>query len=232
MPPAKSLSRRLGRIASLSLAAVAIAFPVRIARAGAPAPASQPAVRVFVVPMGDVPEATVTAAARGLREHLPVEPVVVPGRPLPAAARVGRTARYRAEVLLEWLEALPLPRKGSKVLGITEVDIVTRKGRHPNWGILGLGSLDGPGCVLSTFRMRRRWERGGAPPALVRDRLWKISVHELGHTLGLDHCPARACLMEDGHGTVKTTDRGRALCARCAARYAGRLRALGQQAPR
>ena len=197
------------------------------------APATRPAaptreiprVPVHIVPFGDVPADILAAAVRGLRGQIPVEPVVLPARPLPPSARVAKSARYRAGILLAWLESLPVPR-GGKILGITEVDIVTRKGRHENWGILGLGSLDGPGCVLSTFRMRRRWEKGGAPPSLVRERLWKVSVHELGHTLGLDHCPVRGCIMEDGHGTVKTTDRSNALCPACATRYAAKLRAL------
>ncbi|MBI5478975.1 MAG: matrixin family metalloprotease [Deltaproteobacteria bacterium] len=220
--------------------------PTAAAAPGQPPPASRPVapppppaaparepprVPVHIVPIGDVPAETLAAAVRGLRGQIPVEPVLVAARPLPPSARVAKSARYRAEVLLAWLEALPLPRTG-KVLGITEVDIVTRKGKHENWGILGLGSIDGPGCVLSTFRMRRRWEKGGAPPSLVRERLWKVSVHELGHTLGLDHCPVRGCLMEDGHGTVKTTDRSTALCSSCASRYAARLRALAPRPSR
>jgi len=28
-------------------------------------------------------------------------------------------------------------------MGVTDVDIVTRRGKHPIWGILGMGSLDG-----------------------------------------------------------------------------------------
>jgi archaemetzincin len=234
--------RPLASAAALALCAAALAACDRPTAAAAPpargpasqpaAPASRPAAPadvprapVHLVPIGDVPAATLTELARGLRAQAPFEPVVLAPRPLPSGARVGKSARYRAEVLLAWLESLPVPR-GGKILGVTEVDIVTRKGQHENWGILGLGSLDGPGCVLSTFRMRRRWERGGAPPQLVRERLWKIGVHELGHTLGLDHCPTRGCIMEDGKGTVKTTDRSHALCASCAARYAARLRAL------
>jgi archaemetzincin len=60
----------------------------------------------------------------------------------------------------------------------------------------------------------------------VRERLWKISLHELGHTLGLEHCPTKGCIMEDGHGTVKTTDAETELCAPCAAKFKASVEAL------
>jgi archaemetzincin len=42
-----------------------------------------------------------------------------------------------------------------------------------------------------------------------------VAVHEIGHTLGLPHCPTRACLMEDAMGKVVTTDRERDFCPKC-----------------
>jgi archaemetzincin len=65
--------------------------------------------------------------------------------------------------------------------------------------------------VLSSFRCHRRSKN----PAHARTRLAKTAVHELGHTFGLDHCPSRGCLMEDGGGSVLTTDREKDLCPEC-----------------
>jgi archaemetzincin len=76
--------------------------------------------------------------------------------------------------------------------------------------------------------MKRKWENGGASDALVRERLWKTTIHELGHTLGLEHCPNVGCVMEDGKGTVKTTDREKELCPSCAAKYAEAIRRLAE----
>ena len=53
----------------------------------------------------------------------------------------------------------------------------------------------------------------------MRERLWKISIHELGHTFGLPHCPNKGCLMQDAHGTVKTVDEESELCGDCRARF-------------
>jgi archaemetzincin len=172
---------------------------------------------VHIVPLGAIADEAIEETARGLRAHAPVTVMVEARNPLPPETRSVILGRYRAERILEWMQGLELGP--GKLMGVTEVDIVTKKGKNDNWGILGLGTLDGRCSVLSTFRMKRIWENGGAPESLVRERLWKTAVHELGHTLGLPHCPNRGCIMEDAHGTVKTTDRETELCPDCARRF-------------
>ncbi|MGZ3448806.1 MAG: hypothetical protein ACXVEF_04365 [Polyangiales bacterium] len=189
------------------------------ALASASAPAiPQPRLTVHLVPIGKVPQETIDHTAKSLREAAPIDIVVEPGRALPKSAETIEKGRYSADALLTFLEDVPAT-KGQKVMGIAEIDIVTPKNGNPRWGILGLGSIDGKTSVISTYRMRRKWE-GGAPEPVVRDRLAKISLHELGHTLGLDHCPNKGCIMEDGHGTVKTIDAETALCATCSKLFA------------
>jgi archaemetzincin len=153
--------------------------------------------------------------------------VVVEARaPLAPATASSIEGRYRAEKILDWMETVAVGE--GKWMSLTDVDIVAKKGSNENWGVLGLGNVDGRCSVLSTFRMRRKWENGGASEDVVRDRLWKTAVHELGHTLGLPHCPHTGCIMEDAHGTVKTTDREVALCPDCARRFS---EAAGRRSP-
>ena len=175
---------------------------------------------VHLIPFGPVPQETLEHAAQGLEQHAPVHVTLHEERPFPEYAKSSRKGAYQASRLLDALASFP---HGGQLLGITEADIVTRKVSVPVWRILGMGAIDGRVCVISTYRMRRRWEGRGASEALVRERLWKTAIHELGHTLGLEHCPKVGCLMEDGHGTVKTIDRDTALCDECARKFEASL---------
>jgi archaemetzincin len=138
---------------------------------------------------------------------------VAPSVALPQRAYYRPRGRYRAEILLEVLAELA-PAGAQRVLGLTSVDISTSKPPHEDWGILGLASVGGQACVLSSFRCQRRAKNS----AHAVERLAKTAVHELGHTFGLDHCPNRGCLMEDGGGSVLTTDRETDLCPQCRAK--------------
>jgi archaemetzincin len=129
---------------------------------------------------------------------------------LPGTAFYPPRRRYRAERLLDFLDTR-LPPDGARILGLTGVDISTEKGSFRDWGILGLGRIGGASSVISEFRCRMR-ARG---PVNARERLAKVAVHEAGHTLGLEHCPTRGCLMEDAEGQVATCDREYDFCDRC-----------------
>ncbi len=180
--------------------------------------------KVMLVPLGNpLPNLAVQAAVRAIRAVYGFDVSVIPARPLPRWAYYRPRKRYRAERLLTYLVGLKEPG-AFRLVGITGVDISTTKGRHRDWGIMGLARMPGRACVVSLYRCRR----GARSAAHAAHRFAKTVVHELGHTLGLDHCPTRGCLMEDARGTNRTTDREWDLCCRCRAR----LRAMGYVLPR
>ena len=75
-----------------------------------------------------------------------------------------------------------------------------------------MGFRPGTTCVVSTFRIKKR-----VGEKKMLDRLKKVSIHEVGHNLGLDHCEYdRECLMNEVRGNVKQIDRERVwLCDNC-----------------
>lgn len=191
-----------------SVPAVTTASPSATTTPPSAAPQAKP--KLYLQPLGaELPIADAQYVATSLRAFYDLEVVELAALPLPKEAYYTPRKRYRAEKLLDALEKI-IPTDGFRILGLTGVDISTTKDGNPDWGILGLATVDGKVCVISAFRTQR-----GATPEQARIRLGKTAVHEIGHTLGLEHCPNAGCLMQDGHGSVLTTDSEYDLCHRC-----------------
>ena len=79
--------------------------------------------------------------------------------------------------------------------------------------MIGLAWLGGSCGVVSTFRLNRNHPS----PAKFRERLAKVSLHEVGHTLGLAYCTSSSlCLMQDANGSIRTIDQEKKeLCEQC-----------------
>lgn len=100
------------------------------------------------------------------------------------------------------------------LLLVTEKDIAyhDKKRKVNEWGIIGLGYRPGTVCVVSTYRIKRNVSR-----ERFEDRLKKVSIHEVGHNLGIDHCTKnKECIMNDANGTVSQIDREKMfICEHC-----------------
>ena len=127
---------------------------------------------------------------------------------LPAAAYYKLRNRYRAPVLLTYLSTYS---GYDKINGITTKDISTSSNNVYDWGVMWLGSCPGKACVISTFRIKT------LNTYLFNDRFIKVALHELGHTVGLQHCTySNTCFMEAAEGTIKSVDREtKSLCSNC-----------------
>jgi archaemetzincin len=167
--------------------------------------------RLAVQPIGVLDKDIVEQVALSLRTTFDMDVEVLSSVPLPEEAYYRPRNRYRAEKILDYLDRIE-PNQYDKVSAITASDISTRKGNYPDWGIFGLAYLAARPCVVSTYRLNRDVSRG----QLIL-RLLKVARHEVGHTIGLGHCPAVGCVMQDANGFVKTVDSSDgAFCQSCA----------------
>ena len=109
----------------------------------------------------------------------------------------------------------PLVRADSwRVLGVTAVDLFIPVLTF----VFGEAQVRNSCAVVSFHRLRQEFY--GLPPdaALLRDRLLKEAVHELGHTLGLHHCEDYRCAMAPSHAVEWIDIKGAALCRDCRTR--------------
>lgn len=182
-----------------------------VASALAPRALADPEPLLVIQPLGPaLAGADVAFVCRALGAFYAFDVRVLPRVPLPRSAYYPPRHRWRAEKLLAFLSKHG-PPDASRVLGLTAEDISTTKGKIRDWGILGLATIGGRSGVGSSFRCAR----GARGAEARRIRLGKVCVHEVGHTLGLEHCPNAGCLMQDAAGTVTTLDREVDLCADC-----------------
>ena len=169
-------------------------------------------VRFILQPLGQVDASFVELARSAIEEILGTGRIEVNAPlPLPESAFYESRKRYRAERLLAYLDGLSL--SGSiRIVGLTAVDISTTKGPYEDWGIFGMANLGGRSCVVSSYRLAR----GRTEPLTIAARITKVVTHEVGHVLGLSHCPTPGCVMHDALGKIATVDRsdGR-LCQKC-----------------
>ena len=160
---------------------------------------------VKVIVLGGFPEELIDAIERGLVSELGARVERVPDVELPEAAYYPPRRRYRADRLLTFLdEHFAGEPRSTRVIGLTSVDISTTKDPHEDWGVFGLGSLGGRSCVVSSFRLRRR----ARDAAHLEFRVVTTAIHEIGHTLGLEHCIEPGCIMRDAEGSIVTVDTG------------------------
>ena len=179
--------------------------------------------KIGVLPFGNISEQEVDSVKTAVEDMFAIETVVLEKQPLPDMAYTEiRYPRYRADSLLRWLAEYK-PDSVTIVLGLTNKDISitkykenTREIKDPEWkykdfGIFGLGAVNGTACVVSSNRLHKN-----VSDRKFYKRLTRIACHEVGHVLGLRHCPEKQCLMNDANESIKTIDRSTGeLCQNC-----------------
>ena len=166
---------------------------------------------VDIVPVGDLPAVVKREASSGLRSVFDSEVTVHDTHPVPDGAYDPGREQYRAE---EFIELASRIGTGEKNIAITPHDLYYRRRNY----VFGLAYLSGNGSVISTYRLQTSSDGGfsnRSASEIFADRIRKEVVHEIGHTLGLEHCDNARCVMNFSP-TVREVDvKEENLCGSC-----------------
>jgi len=134
--------------------------------------------------------------------------------PIPDIGEAVNTARgqYHSTRILAILESQVNLSAFKKILGITSVDLYNPSPKADGEGfVFGEARLGGRSGLVSTFRLNAE-----PPTSLVfNSRVEKEVVHELGHMIGLEHCPSLTCVMHKSENVNDTDAKSNGYCGSC-----------------
>ncbi len=160
------------------------------------------AVTILVQPFKDMKSKDVELVVEEIRKIYPKIKVLEP-IDFPDNSYYKPRNRYRADSIISFLGKNT--QRGFVTIGLTTKDMSASRGSIKDFGIMGLGFRPGTACVASCFSLNRKNRN---------EQLFKVTIHELGHTQGLKHCREKTCFMRDAEGK-NPTDEETDFCKKC-----------------
>jgi archaemetzincin len=117
--------------------------------------------------------------------------------------------QYHSTLILDQLAA-DIPATCIRILAIAQVDLFIPILTH----VYGEAQLGGAACIVSTFRLNEGRSGLNIAPRYI-ERIVKETIHELGHTFNLRHCPEHTCIMHYCRNEEDVDRKSGELCRYC-----------------
>ncbi len=165
---------------------------------------------ILVVPFFEIGPAVSSALKEGLERIFSLGVTMGRRNAPPPGAYDSSREQFRALALLKSACEERFDT-GQIVLGVTDRDMYESRLNF----VFGLASAAMGCAVVSTARLRYSPYGVDGDRSLFLRRLLTEAVHEIGHTLGLEHCPDPLCVMHFSNTLADTDRKGYDFCARC-----------------
>lgn len=162
---------------------------------------------VVIVEYGRVEEVDHSWLAAELTPVFGREAIVGLSRPVPSSGFNKSRNQHLAGSFLGDLRRQASPEV--KYLGVTAIDLYSRGLTL----VFGQADVGGTAAVISSARLHPEALDGGiGMPEILRERVFKEAIHELGHAFGMTHCRDKYCIMHFSRSLPDTDIKGPGFC--------------------
>ncbi|RLE53829.1 MAG: archemetzincin [Candidatus Methanomethylicota archaeon] len=170
-------------------------------------------ITVLIQPIGHVDKHSIKQLAEDLNSKLEFFTTTISTYefPLPKDAYNPLRKQYYSPIILKKLCTKLLKEPFNRILGVVDVDLYV-KGLN---FIFGEAQLKGKCAIISLYRLEPEFYGETENSNLFHERALKEAVHELGHTLGLFHCPNKFCVMHFSNSIWDTDVKSYNYCSKC-----------------
>jgi len=143
--------------------------------------------------------------------------------PLPEEALDEERKQHSSDVILRKVRSYADKSSFDRLLGVVDVDIFVPKLNF----VFGQAEFSGRAALISLWRLRPEFYGDLPNEQLFDERSVKEAVHELGHTLGLEHCSNVFCVMHFSNSIYETDVKHSVFCNRCSAEAEAAIAKVG-----
>ena len=141
--------------------------------------------------MGWTPQTAIRVIAANIQTMLEVPVEMLAAIVIPEEAFQPNRCQYDAGLVLKYIAEFSFPHH-SRILAITDVDLCNPIVTY----VFGEAELGLRLAIVSDFRLKSGEDETPVSEGIYYERLAKVALHEIAHTLSLYHCETPKCLMQ------------------------------------
>ena len=170
-------------------------------------------ITIGVLPVGNAETAILSRIKDGLAKIFPETKALIVDEhlPLPESAFDKKRAQYRSNQVLGIIQSQCSDKSLTRLLGVIDTDIYIQGLNF----VFGEAIFPGKAALISLWRLKPEFYKSPSNFEVFAERSVKEAVHEVGHTLGLRHCPRSSCVMHFSNSIFDTDKKQVLFCDEC-----------------